>query len=64
MRYPRADVRQLLQHGGSRSSAATPDKVALRRAISLAIDIDKEIRLIRRNQAIPGQSHVGPGVWG
>ncbi|HRP28002.1 MAG TPA: ABC transporter substrate-binding protein [Burkholderiaceae bacterium] len=42
----------------------TPDKVALRRAISLATDVDKEIRLVRHNQAIPGQSHIAPGVWG
>ena len=34
----------------------TPAQVALRRAVSLAYDIDKEIRLIRRNQAIPGRT--------
>ena len=34
----------------------TPDKVALRRAISLGIDIDREIRIIRRGQAIPAQA--------
>ena len=32
-----------------------PEKVALRRAINLAIDIDKEIRLFRRGQAIRAQ---------
>jgi ABC-type transport system substrate-binding protein len=42
----------------------TPDKVALRRAISLAVDIDREIRLARRGQAIPAQSHIAPQVWG
>jgi ABC-type transport system substrate-binding protein len=38
----------------------TPDKVALRRAIGLAIDVEDEIRLVRRGQAIPAQSHVQP----
>jgi ABC-type transport system substrate-binding protein len=42
----------------------TPEKVALRRAISLAVDVDKEIRLARKGQAIPAQSIVGPAVWG
>jgi ABC-type transport system substrate-binding protein len=41
-----------------------PAKVALRRAIALAVDLEREIRLVRRNQAIPGQSPVGPGTWG
>jgi ABC-type transport system substrate-binding protein len=42
----------------------TPDKVALRRAISLGVDLDQEIRLVRRNQAIPAQSPIGPSTWG
>ena len=42
----------------------TPDKVALRRAIALAVDIEREIRLARYGQAIPAQSHVAPQVWG
>ena len=42
----------------------TPDKVALRRAISLAVDVGKEIRLVRHNQAIPAQSMIGPGASG
>jgi ABC-type transport system substrate-binding protein len=42
----------------------TADKVALRRAISLAIDGDKEIRIAWRGQAIPAQSAVSPGSWG
>ena len=33
----------------------TPDKVALRRAISLAYNAPDEIRLIRKNQAVPAQ---------
>lgn len=42
----------------------TPDKVALRRAMALGYDVEKEIRLVRRNQAIPAQSMVAPPVWG
>jgi ABC-type transport system substrate-binding protein len=41
-----------------------PDKVALRRAIALAVDVPREIRLVRRGQAVPAQSVVAPGVWG
>ena len=41
-----------------------PAKVALRRAISLAVDIDREIRLVRRNQAIPAQGIIAPGHSG
>ena len=39
-------------------------KVALRRAIALAVDVPREIRLVRRGQAVPAQSVVAPGVWG
>ncbi|TXH38417.1 MAG: bicyclomycin resistance protein [Burkholderiaceae bacterium] len=42
----------------------TPDKVALRRAINLAIDLDKELRLVRKGQAIAAQGPVCPGVYG
>jgi ABC-type transport system substrate-binding protein len=42
----------------------SPEKVALRRAISLAVDVAREIRLARRGQAIPAQSHIAPQVWG
>jgi ABC-type transport system substrate-binding protein len=42
----------------------TPEKVALRRAINLAIDVDKEIRLVRRGQAIPAQTPVMPLTYG
>ncbi len=42
----------------------TPDKVALRRAIGLALDTEREIRLIRRGQAIPAQSLVVPHTSG
>jgi ABC-type transport system substrate-binding protein len=61
VRYPRADV--AVSYFGMENPVVggyTPDKVALRRAISLAIDVDREIRLVRRGQAIPGQGPVAP----
>ncbi|MDH4287531.1 MAG: ABC transporter substrate-binding protein [Aquincola sp.] len=42
----------------------TPDKIALRRALNLAQDMDAEIRTIRRGQAIPAQSPVSPNLYG
>ena len=42
----------------------TPDKVALRRAISLAYNTEEEIRLPRRNQAIPAQGPIQPSTYG
>jgi ABC-type transport system substrate-binding protein len=42
----------------------TPDKVALRRAISLGYNVDEEIRLIRRGSMIPAQSQVPPMTSG
>jgi ABC-type transport system substrate-binding protein len=38
----------------------TPEKVALRRAISLGYDVWEEIRLIRRGSMMPAQSQVPP----
>lgn len=65
VRYPRADVSLTYFNiedpviGGY-----TPDKVALRRAISLGVDVDKEIRLVRKSQAVPSQGPVAPSTWG
>ena len=42
----------------------TPEKVALRRAIGLAMDVDREIRVVRQGQAIPAQSNIVPGTTG
>ena len=42
----------------------TPEKVALRRAISLSVDIDREIRIVRRGMAIPAQSPIKPHTSG
>ncbi|TDP72961.1 ABC transporter substrate-binding protein [Roseateles toxinivorans] len=40
------------------------DKVALRRAIGLGIDVEREIRLARRGQAIQAQSQIVPHTTG
>ncbi|MES3015674.1 MAG: ABC transporter substrate-binding protein, partial [Pseudomonadota bacterium] len=42
----------------------TPDKVALRRAIGLAYNIDGEIRIVRRGAAIAAQAPMPPGTYG
>ena len=42
----------------------TPDKVALRRAISLAYNTKDEITIVRKGQAIPAQAPWSPGVAG
>jgi ABC-type transport system substrate-binding protein len=42
----------------------TPEKVALRRAIGLATDVDREIRLVRRGQAIRAHSPIVPHTSG
>jgi ABC-type transport system substrate-binding protein len=42
----------------------TPDRVALRRAISLGMDTERDIRILRRGQAIPAQSIVVPHTTG
>jgi ABC-type transport system substrate-binding protein len=41
-----------------------PQQVALRRAIALAHDVEREIRLLRRGQGIPPQTILPPGVPG
>ncbi|MBL0086678.1 MAG: bicyclomycin resistance protein [Ideonella sp.] len=42
----------------------TPEKVALRRAIGLALDLPGEIAVVRRGQAIPAQSMASPHTTG
>ena len=42
----------------------TPEKVALRRAIALAVNVEEEIRVVRRGQAIVAQSVIAPGLYG
>jgi ABC-type transport system substrate-binding protein len=41
-----------------------PEKVALRRAISLAYNSEEEIRLVRKRQAVVAQSPVAPMTFG
>jgi ABC-type transport system substrate-binding protein len=42
----------------------TPDKVALRRAIALAYNSAEEIRLVRKDQAVPAQAAIAPLTFG
>ena len=42
----------------------SPEKVALRRAIGLAMDVQREIRVARGGQAIPAQGTYPPGTVG
>ncbi|MDR7270461.1 ABC-type transport system substrate-binding protein [Pelomonas saccharophila] len=42
----------------------TPDKIALRRAISLAYDVRKEIKSARRGQGMPAQAPIVPNTSG
>jgi ABC-type transport system substrate-binding protein len=42
----------------------TPEKVALRRAIALAVNVDEEIRVVQRGQAIVAHAVMGPGLYG
>ena len=42
----------------------TPDKVALRRAISLGLNIQEEIRIPRRRQALQAQAPINPHTYG
>ena len=42
----------------------TPDKVALRRAIGLGMNLKVETRLIRKGEAIVAESGVAPGLYG
>jgi ABC-type transport system substrate-binding protein len=65
VRTPRVDV--ALSYFGMEHPVVggyEPHKVALRRAISLAVDIDQELALLRRRQAIPAQGPIAPGTFG
>ncbi|WP_246312367.1 ABC transporter substrate-binding protein [Pseudaquabacterium terrae] len=42
----------------------TPERIALRRAVSLGFDVRREIRLVRRGAAVPAQSPVVPHTSG
>ena len=65
VRYARAEV--AMSYFGMDNPVVggyEPHKVALRRAISLAVDVAREIRLVRRGQAIPAQGPIAPELWG
>ncbi len=65
LRVPAADITLTvynMEHAAV--GGYTPERVALRRAMNLAIDVDREIRLVRRGQAIPAQSIVPPMTFG
>ncbi|MEP6655718.1 MAG: ABC transporter substrate-binding protein, partial [Betaproteobacteria bacterium] len=42
----------------------TQERVALRRAIAMAYDVETEIRVLRRGQAIPATQIIPPGLLG
>jgi len=64
-RYRRADVS--LSYFGMENPVIggyEPHKVALRRAINLGVDVDREIRLVRRGQAVIAQGPIAPETFG
>jgi ABC-type transport system substrate-binding protein len=64
-RYPRADVAfTYFNMEDPVIGGYTPEKIALRRAISLGSDVEKQIRLARRGQAVPSQGPIAPGTFG
>jgi len=64
-RYPRADVSfSYYNMEDPVVGGYTPERIALRRAINLSIDVDKEIRLVRRGQAIKSQGSMPTTVFG
>ncbi|HUL56302.1 MAG TPA: ABC transporter substrate-binding protein [Usitatibacter sp.] len=42
----------------------TPERVALRRAMALSYDVESEIEIVRKGQALAAQTPVPPGVVG
>jgi ABC-type transport system substrate-binding protein len=42
----------------------SPEKTALRRAINHGYNVNEDISVVRRNQAIPAESPIGPGAYG
>ncbi len=64
-RYPRADISfSYFNMEDPVVGGYTPEKIALRRAINLAVDLDKEIRLVRRGQALKSQGPLPTTVFG
>ena len=55
----------LLRHGATRWSAATrPTRWRCAAPSRWRCDVEREIRLVRRDQAVPAQSPIAPGTWG
>lgn len=64
-RYPRADVAMTyFNMDDPVIGGYEPERIALRRAMSLAVDVDREIRLLRKGQAIAAQGSIAPSTWG
>jgi ABC-type transport system substrate-binding protein len=65
VRYERADVAiSYFNMEDPTVGGYTPEKIALRRAIAMGVDLEQEIRQPRRGQAIPAQGIISPGVTG
>ena len=64
-RVPRADTAYMyFNMNDPVVGGMAPEKIALRRALSLAYDVDREIRLARRGQAIRAQGPTVPFTSG
>lgn len=64
-RYPQADINfTFFNMKDPVVGGYEPAQVALRRAIGLAYDVDREIRLARKGQMVPAQGLMPPGTWG
>jgi ABC-type transport system substrate-binding protein len=64
-RYPRADISlSYFNMEDPIVGGYTPERIALRRAINLAVDLDKEIRLVRRGQALKSQGPIPTVAFG
>lgn len=65
LRYPRLDVvMSCFNMGHPMVGGMAAERVALRRAISLGLDVAQEVRLLRHGQAVVAQSLIAPGVQG
>ncbi len=42
----------------------TPEKIALRRAIAMAYDVDESIRVLSKGRSVPAQSPIPPDIQG
>ncbi len=64
-RYPRADVAvSYFNMEDPVVGGYSPERIALRRAINLAVDLEKEIRLVRRGQAVKSQGPIPAVAFG